>query len=64
MLEFVEENAYQVMEEIQNNNIGYLAVSLNYTNLFSAPGASTSSEIPQKNKTKWVYRRNDSCLLA
>lgn len=42
------ENANKVMEEMQNNNIGYLAVSLGfYKTLFSAPGASTSSEIPE-----------------
>ena len=42
-------NAYQVMEEMQKNNTGYLAVSLGfYKTLFSAPGASTSSEIPQE----------------
>ena len=42
------ENAYNVMEEMQNENIGYLAVSLGfYKTLFSAPGASTSSEIPE-----------------
>ena len=44
-------NAYQVMEEMQNKNIGYLAVSLGfYKTLFSAPGASTSSEIPQEEQ--------------
>ena len=44
-------NAYQVMEKMQNNNIGYLAVSLGfYKTLFSAPGASTSSEIPQEEQ--------------
>ena len=44
-------NAFQVMEEMQNNNIGYLAVSLGfYKTLFSAPGASTSSEIPQEEQ--------------
>ncbi len=42
------ENAYKLMEEMQNENIGYLAVSLGfYKTLFSAPGASTSSEIPE-----------------
>lgn len=42
------ENAYEVMEEMQNQNIGYLAVNLGfYKTLFSAPGASTSSEIPE-----------------
>lgn len=40
--------AYELMEEMQKNNIGYLAVSLGfYKTLFSAPGASTSSEIPE-----------------
>tara|TARA_B100000767_G_scaffold101916_2_gene97844 strand:- start:166 stop:1368 length:1203 start_codon:yes stop_codon:yes gene_type:complete len=40
--------AYELMQEMQNNNIGYLAVSLGfYKTLFSAPGASTSSEIPE-----------------
>tara|TARA_B100000886_G_scaffold143869_1_gene97793 strand:+ start:5933 stop:7138 length:1206 start_codon:yes stop_codon:yes gene_type:complete len=46
-------NAYQLMEEMQNNNIGYLAVSLGfYKTLFSAPGASTSSEIPQEEQNE------------
>lgn len=41
------ENANQVMEDMQKDNIGYLAVSLGfYKTLFSAPGSSTSSEIP------------------
>ena len=39
--------AYNLMEEMQKEKIGYLAVSLGfYKTLFSAPGASTSSEIP------------------
>jgi methionine-gamma-lyase len=47
------ENAYRVMEEMQNENIGYLAVSLGfYKTLFSAPGASTSSEIPEDEQDK------------
>lgn len=47
------ENAYNVMEEMQNENIGYLAVSLGfYKTLFSAPGASTSSEIPEDEQDK------------
>ncbi|MCB0381047.1 MAG: PLP-dependent transferase, partial [Flavobacteriales bacterium] len=34
-----------------NNNVGYLAVSLgNYKTLFSAPGGSTSSEIPEQER--------------
>jgi methionine-gamma-lyase len=43
-----KENAYAFMEAMQNDNVGYLAVSLGfYKTLFSAPGASTSSEIPE-----------------
>lgn len=39
--------AYDLMERMQQANIGYLAVSLGfYKTLFSAPGSSTSSEIP------------------
>jgi methionine-gamma-lyase len=35
------------MELMQQRNLGYLAVSLGfYKTLFSAPGTSTSSEIP------------------
>jgi methionine-gamma-lyase len=41
------EKANQLMEMMQNQNLGYLAVSLGfYKTLFSAPGSSTSSEIP------------------
>ena len=40
------ENANRLMEDMQNQNLGYLAVSLGfYKTLFSAPGTSTSSEI-------------------
>ena len=36
------------MELMQHKNLGYLAVSLGfYKTLFSAPGTSTSSEIPE-----------------
>ncbi len=39
--------ANELMELMQERNLGYLAVSLGfYKTLFSAPGASTSSEIP------------------
>ena len=42
------EKANQLMELMQHNNLGYLAVSLGfYKTLFSAPGSSTSSEIPE-----------------
>jgi len=41
------EKANELMELMQNENLGYLAVSLGfYKTLFSAPGTSTSSEIP------------------
>lgn len=40
--------ANELMELMQNHNLGYLAVSLGfYKTLFSAPGSSTSSEIPE-----------------
>jgi methionine-gamma-lyase len=39
--------ANELMELMQHRNLGYLAVSLGfYKTLFSAPGSSTSSEIP------------------
>lgn len=42
------EKANQLMELMQHKNLGYLAVSLGfYKTLFSAPGTSTSSEIPE-----------------
>ncbi|AXP82712.1 Cystathionine gamma-lyase [Mariniflexile rhizosphaerae] len=42
------EKANKLMELMQNRNLGYLAVSLGfYKTLFSAPGTSTSSEIPE-----------------
>jgi methionine-gamma-lyase len=42
------ENANALMELMQEKNVGYLAVSLGfYKTLFSAPGSSTSSEIPE-----------------
>lgn len=41
------EKANELMELMQHENLGYLAVSLGfYKTLFSAPGTSTSSEIP------------------
>ena len=41
------EKANELMELMQERNLGYLAVSLGfYKTLFSAPGSSTSSEIP------------------
>ena len=41
------EKANALMELMQESNLGYLAVSLGfYKTLFSAPGTSTSSEIP------------------
>ena len=46
-----EEKANELMEYMQNQNLGYLAVSLGfYKTLFSAPGLSTSSEISEKER--------------
>ena len=46
-----KERGNALMEEMQNNNLGYLAVSLGfYKTLFSAPGLSTSSEIPEEER--------------
>jgi methionine-gamma-lyase len=42
------EKANALMELMQKRNLGYLAVSLGfYKTLFSSPGSSTSSEIPE-----------------
>ncbi|MCV6631605.1 MAG: aminotransferase class I/II-fold pyridoxal phosphate-dependent enzyme [Flavobacteriaceae bacterium] len=47
------EKANAVMEMMQQENLGYLAVSLGfYKTLFSAPGTSTSSEIPEEEQEK------------
>jgi methionine-gamma-lyase len=43
--------ANDLMEMMQEQNLGYLAVSLGfYKTLFSAPGTSTSSEIPEEEQ--------------
>lgn len=43
--------ANELMERMQERNLGYLAVSLGfYKTLFSAPGTSTSSEIPEEEQ--------------
>ncbi len=45
------EKANELMELMQNKNLGYLAVSLGfYKTLFSAPGTSTSSEISEEEQ--------------
>lgn len=45
------EKAFEIMEEMQRQNVGYLAVSLGfYKTLFSSPGGSTSSEIPEEER--------------
>lgn len=47
------DKANELMELMQNRNIGYLAVSLGfYKTLFSAPGTSTSSEISPKEQAE------------
>jgi methionine-gamma-lyase len=45
------DKANELMELMQHENLGYLAVSLGfYKTLFSAPGTSTSSEIPMEEQ--------------
>lgn len=45
------DKANELMELMQHKNLGYLAVSLGfYKTLFSAPGTSTSSEIPMEEQ--------------
>ena len=45
------DKANALMEMMQKENLGYLAVSLGfYKTLFSAPGTSTSSEIPEEEQ--------------
>ncbi|SEQ96614.1 methionine-gamma-lyase [Hyunsoonleella jejuensis] len=47
------EKANELMELMQHKNLGYLAVSLGfYKTLFSAPGTSTSSEIPEEEQAE------------
>ena len=47
------DKANELMELMQHRNLGYLAVSLGfYKTLFSAPGTSTSSEIPMDEQKK------------
>lgn len=47
------DKANELMELMQERNLGYLAVSLGfYKTLFSAPGTSTSSEIPEEEQAK------------
>jgi methionine-gamma-lyase len=47
------EKANALMEMMQHENLGYLAVSLGfYKTLFSAPGTSTSSEIPEEEQVE------------
>lgn len=46
-----KENAYKLMEMLQEKNKGLLAVSLGYyKTLFNAPGTGTSSEIPEEER--------------
>ncbi len=47
------DKANELMELMQERNLGYLAVSLGfYKTLFSAPGTSTSSEIPEEEQNE------------
>lgn len=53
-----QENADAFMEKMQDLKLGYLAVSLGfYKTLFSAPGASTSSEIPMDEQEEMGLSR-------
>lgn len=46
-----EETAQNLMIKMQENKVGYFAVSLGfYKTLFSSPGTSTSSEIPKEEQ--------------
>jgi len=45
------DKANELMELMQKRNLGYLAVSLGfYKTLFSSPGTSTSSEVPEEEQ--------------
>ncbi len=45
--------SYELMEHMQNANVGYLAVSLGFfKTLFSNPGGSTSSEITEEERAQ------------
>ncbi len=47
------ENACRLMKKMQDEKVGFLAVSLGYfKTLFSSPGHSTSSEIPEEEQKK------------
>ncbi len=47
------ENAQKLMVKMQEEKVGYMAVSLGYfKTLFSSPGHSTSSEIPKEEQIK------------
>lgn len=47
------EKANELMEMMQSENLGYLAVSLGfYKTLFSCSGSSTSSEIPEEERER------------
>jgi methionine-gamma-lyase len=46
-----QDTAQRLMEAMQLNKVGYFAVSLGfYKTLFSSPGSSTSSEIPEEEQ--------------
>ena len=46
-----DENANKLMMKMQDERVGYFAVSLGfYKTLFSSPGRSTSSEIPEEEQ--------------
>jgi methionine-gamma-lyase len=54
-----EEKANKLMLRMQDEKIGYLAVSLGYfKTLFSSPSHSTSSEIPEEEQSKIGLRKS------
>jgi methionine-gamma-lyase len=49
-----KKRAFELMEMMQTEKVGYLAVSLGfYKTLFSSPGSSTSSEIPEEERDEF-----------
>jgi methionine-gamma-lyase len=49
-----KKRAFELMEMMQIEKVGYLAVSLGfYKTLFSSPGSSTSSEIPEEERNEF-----------
>ena len=53
-----QRKGYAFMEEMQNDNIGYLAVSLGFTRPYSLhPVQALHLKYLKKNKFKWDYQK-------